>query len=573
MAFPQKTSLPVALDSRSKQDISCKHVTTTNFMQFNVAYANELVPGQQINFHHELFTRLEPLTLPTFGEATIRNHAFWVPYRTIFPGWNDFYNDTPHIYSGGYLTNITTAPFITNSNFIGFLTNSEIATQVSNAVAYDFKTERSAYNFTPLGRLAYKILRTLGYSPTFNLSDDSPHCALPLLALMRVYHDWFYPSQYANDELSTFIGKFFTDNNEYLLRSIMSSADLIKVFKCITRLAYDESYFTSAWDNPNSPNDGLSSNMEFIDITGYGSVKNFEGPTQQITPTYQNGGITEYGLTALKALSDYMKRNQISGSRAMDRYYSRFGMKLTSEQLNRSVLINTYSQPLKFGDVTSTAETTGASLGSYAGKGISYGTNSYEVDTNKEMGMFIVISSVIPHLDYYQGAQRYTQHLSKTDFYTPEFDALGCQAISKAEVYVPMDGTTHSADYSNQVFGFTSRYAEYKVGKSLMTGDYILGSRNIGKAAWTLFRDLSHIYDSVGADNFTHSYDFITSTDADQYQRIFSNLNFGDDQFNLIHDFKIDSSFPGKSLFDTYEFENENHKNRVTVDINGTTIN
>ena len=67
-----------------------------------------------------------------------------------------------------------------------------------------------------------------------------------------------------------------------------------------------------------------------------------------------------------------------------------------------------------------------------AGKGISYGDDKYSIDTNGEYGMYLAVSIIVPKVYNYQGCNRHVLHTTRLDFWTPEFDNLGTQAISSA---------------------------------------------------------------------------------------------------------------------------------------------
>ena len=589
MAFPKKIKLPVAVNSRSNQDIGGQHVTTSDFMQLNIAYAQELVPGQSLKINHELFTRLEPLAVPTFGRADIQTRAFWVPFRTVFPGWNDFITDTPHVFNNSLSAIIANVPLITNSVLVEYL-SSTVASEEATSSHCDFSYINSLgttfyRRLKPVGRFAYKILRSLGYAPLMDDRIVKTYSAMPLLCLFRAYCDYYYPSQYAHtDAMQMFIGLFTKNDNPSTTSSYIVSGQLINAFNLMFRVAYDVDYFTGAWDQPSGPNNGLSSSFSIKDATveSDNSVTSYtDNSIAGNTPIIENDNdgfitnVSHYLLDALHSLSDYMKRHQIVGARALDRYLSRFGIKLPAEKMNRSVLVNSYSQTIQFGDVTATSDTSeqgGAPLGAYAGKGLSFGKGYTEFDTNGEYGMFIIISTIIPKTNYYQGINRQILHQTKLDFFTPEFDALGTQAISSMEVYTPFHTYAGLGDYKDQVFGFVPRYGEYKTGRSLITGDYILPSLNTGKDSWTLFRDVSSIVGS-NLTNVVHDFDFVTSADSSQYNRIFWNTESSADHFNIIHNLDIESSFPGKSLYDDYEFKDEDKSNKVTVDVGGTTVN
>lgn len=590
MGFPKKTSIAIAANKRSSFPIASSHVTTDNFMKLSVAKCIELVPKQQIDVIHECFSRLEPLPVPTFGKAKVRHKVFWVPFRTVFPAWNDFINDTPHVYNDGSSSIPQYVPSIAEYVLNDFLKNDYISTAVADitTVRPDFGARR----FTALGRFAYKILKQLGYSPRYSTVEDSytglqQHVSLlPLLSLIKLYVDWFYPSQYTNDEDSLYLQSFLLRNDEVDYGvEFMTADDLVRVFRLLYELSYDADYFTNAWDNPAGPNSGLYSNVIIQDTTlddeavVTNSYYDNGTPVADTTNTSTGSNISQFALTALRSLTDYMKRHQIVGARALDRYLSRWGVKLTSEKLNRSELVTTYDQIIQFGDVTSTSDTDGAQLGAYAGKGMTFGDGKFSFDTNGEYGMLHIITTIVPDIDYYQGINRHVLHLSKLDFFTPEFDNLGTQPISQAEVYSPLyylnqDDEPENINwngYQNKIFGFTPRYAEYKTDTSMISGDYALNSRNVGKEAWTLFRDVSNLFD-VQSVEIVHDPRFVTALDRNQYNRIFYNIDPNYDKFNIIHNFKIQNSFPGSALFDTYEFKDEDKSNKVSMDVGGTHV-
>lgn len=599
MAIQKKTQTPIASYRSSKQDLSAPHITTTDFMKLNVAKAMELVPGQRVNIEHSCFARFDPLEVPTMGFANIVTRGYFVPFRTIFPAWDDFNNDTPHVYSTGEVALVNNVPLISENVLSTAFLQSEFVTRVDDAAAaYDFEyiqytgantandiTERRKYNFNPQGRMAYNLLRQLGYTITFTNAASGTYSLLPLFALCRVYVDNFYTSQYANDADSAWLLSLLNNNN-YIIDNIdmLSVQDVIRLFRIVSKVSYTDDYFVNAWDKPNMPNDNLYTPVKILDIT------DAEGTRQQVqtnstgdesnAPQLNADGqplynISQFALNALRKLTDYMKRNQIAGSRALDRYLARFGVKLQAEKLNRSVYLGYSTQRVQFGDVTSMSDTEGASLGSYAGKGLSYGEGNFSYETD-EYGMLILVNTIVPEIGYYEGINRHCKHLTKFDFWTPEFDSLGVQALSKAEVYSPVNGIElqNVADYHDQVFGFVPRYSEYKVPYAQITGDFIMGSRNVGKDSWTLLRSVKPFVESVGSLNdFEHDYNFVTSGDSNQYNRIFQITDNTHDHINVMHFFKIDSYFPGKSLYDNYDFENEGESRNVSLDVNGETHN
>ena len=523
-SYLDKEQLNTAITNSTKLDLSHAHITTANFMELAPVYSKELVPGEKLSVNLECFSRMNSLPVPTFGRANIKNRAYFVPFRTIFRGWTDFITDAPHANSAGggsYVGNLLSAvPTVTNATLVGAFTTQSYETGYAPdptspqlhqdygsyivqdpSVGYDFvhNTGTGVYHrrFTPVGRQLIKVLESLGYKINWNNEDVTPYSALPLLAFAKIYVDWYFPSAYTNVAAYNYILQLCNIDNGTNL--VLNKTDVGRILQYVYT-CYDSDYFVSAWDNPVSPGPGLATqyteNM-IVDITNKNSYRStvetnpsilqygtpfMRGNSGSSTPTPYY--VTEYALHSLHALSDYMKRHQLAGSRAMDRYLARFGKALPAEKLNRSVYLGCQTVPVQFGDVMSTADTAGALLGEYSGKGLAYGQNgTFEFSTN-EYGMFMVVSTITPATGYFQGVDRTVKHISKLDFWTPEFDSLGAQPITADELYVTMDGSNGlaqanaSANIHTAIFGFCPRYAEYKIGRDQVTGNFRVPSLN-----------------------------------------------------------------------------------------------
>lgn len=595
-SFPKSSKQPIAVTHYSDIDLSCQHITTGNFMEFNVAKAMEMCPRQSVEIDMHTFARLAPMPLPTYGNADIKNRAYFVPFRTVMKGWNEFIDDTTVVDSSGNPI-IPVVPQINANTLLAVFIRSDFSTIVNvldENVKYDFvyydEDGVSQYRvFTPLGKYAYKLMCSLGYRVCFDARSYASFTmsALPLLCLMRVYFDWYYPSAYVDDERANILRKFITfspSDDSKVFGNSFSSESIKEIFYLLHRVSYDSDYFVSAWDNPIAPNDSAFSDVYVADPTMSGpATQTNENGTAYIPRT-----VTQFAIDALKSVSDYMRRHQIAGARVLDRYLSRWGLRLPDAALDRSVFIGESISKIQFGDVTSVSDSydevtkQGSVLGGYAGKGIGDNrSNSIVSYSTDEYGMLIIISTIIPKTAYFQGMDRSTFHLSRFDFYTPEFDNLGTQALATRELYVPIDelnpgDANDSIDYDRAVFGFTPRYAEYKRGYDNMTGDLVLGSKNVGLEGWTLMRDVSYYYrrrDTNLYSEFVHDQNFVDGDDASQYNRIFYMTDIVDDKFYIIHNFVIKSRFPGKSLYDSYEFKDYDKAEKVHIDVNGVRAN
>lgn len=482
------------------------------------------------------------------------------------------------------------------------------------------------YNLTPRGRMMLKILQSLGYSIvwdyTSNLIDNTTHVAkpstdckyslMPLFGFVKLFVDWYWPAQYVNTSSYNKLSSYCTyngysqSNNGWMLayqliNDLFHELSVSGQRNVGVAVAYDSDYFVSAFDNfdgtsfqlPNTVNNitvdlGISesSNISSQQVQSGPGAYNTKAPVLvEDSGSSDVSHITQYGLNMLRALTDYVKRHQLVGARVLDRFYARFGISLDSDKLSRSQYIGSQNIPLQFGDVMSHTDTpSGTPLGGYAGKGLGYGEDTFEYKA-EDYGFIIICNSFVPKIGYYQGLNRHVLHNSPLDFYTPEFDQLGNQAISAMELYTVGENDARSTSgeqrvddmkvpaLKSQIFGYTPRYSEYKVGFDRLTGDFRLNSKSTAgdtSNAWHLFRDVT----GLGWDDpsfIVHTHDFVKGMDAKQYDRLFYNTTDEADKFYVIHDFNVISKSPMHSLYDTYEFESNGKS--VIADVNGVKTN
>lgn len=585
--FFNKANVAVAVGKRNSFDLSCQHLQTASPMQFNVAYCRELMPSSSIKVNHKTFARTTALYKPTLGSMQLHNRAFFVPFRTVWEPFSDFITDVPHAVGSEGVQILSNVPQLRMHELIVLFVgagnvDTDYAVRVTDAsVAYDFVYNATHYKYTVVGRQTMKILQSLGYKVLWTSKhNDMFFSALPLLCLAKLFIDWYYPSQYAHRGAFAVIDGITHRQYTYNL----TIDELRVIIPSILSVYYDSDYFTSAWDSPLSPGGtGIyetgSVDFSIKDITmpedSRADVVNQTGDSPNGTPhLVLNDGSSpsQYSLDSLKALTDYIKRHQLVGSRAMDRYLARYGLQLQADKLRRSYYLGSEDFPLQIGEVQSNAATSEAALGEYAGRAVAYsGDGNFEFDTD-EFGYFFIINTIQPDISYYQGVDRNVMHLSKLDFFTPEFDQLGVQAISVGELVVSPKNERFNEKALDTIFGYTGRYAEYKVAQDRMTGDFVYDSVNAGLFPWSTARE----FDTDGKlpNDFVHSLAFVSGDDANQYRRIFYGFEDGDvtDNIYLVHRTNVKLTIPARSLFDSYDFDTDSGR-KVTVDANGVKMN
>lgn len=488
------------------------------------------------------------------------------------------------------------------------------------------------FAFTALGRRFYDILLGLGYNINFlNFYDnnyagkDQVYSAMPLMSYCKIYSDWFTNSQYGVT-INTMQATLNTMANE----NDVTTLQLEILANLITYVTYDRDMFVSAFDEPTSPNDskGTLDAIEFVDINdvqddqynfykgfvtselethGEGDYNLFGGtPTAVLNHVSDSDNssqvVTQYMLDSLRKLTNYVRRNQIAGVRALDRYYARYGYQLSSEKLMRSQLLESFNMPVDIADVMSTADTVsganGMQLGSYAGQGIAGGDNMHiRYNSDGEFGFLIITMNIMPYVKYFEGLQPHCSHVYVSEFYQPEFDGLGADIIPQKYLFnnvilpsgltfptdvpgqsvpkVPQTDKQAISNYDpNGTYGFLPRYYDKKTNPyAIVSGDFRFESRNTGLDAWHLLRKVNTAF--MDSTAWQHSETFTNGTaDREQYDRIFQDATGYYDNFITVFNFRVKSYKPVKRMFDDWvldENDSEHHR-EVSVDNGGTSI-
>ena len=581
--FLDKFKIRTAWEGRSHtKDLSCEHVTTSSFMRLQPVYYHNFVPKEKLSVDFRAFSRMASMPVPTFGRANLNIRAFFVPYRVIFPAWNDFITDAVHHFHDANEIP-STVPYFTNDSLVTLYRQGGIATEITDAsVTADFVITQenqspTRWKFTAHGRHIFKVMESLGYKCCFHQGETSRFSALPLLAYAKIYADWYYPSAYVGSPVWLNISKHFTDN---VSQKELDTTQLRELLDFSFAVNYDSDYFVSAFDEPVGPNVGTASSFQILDpastdgalVSSYNEVDNYTANT----PYAQNpagGLLSQYAIEALHRLTDYMARHRLAGARSLDRYLARFGVHLSAEKLNRSVYLGSHKIPMMTGDVMSTSDTMGsdgAHIGDYAGKGFLVGDDGHFEFQSDEYGLFLICASIVPEIGYYQGIDRHVLNTTRLSFFTPEFDGMGTRAISKNEAYLSLGGSPADVRNMSEIFGYTPQYSEYKCGRDWLTGDYrILSLNQSGDTAqaWHLFRDLSSKPSPVHSQSFVSGFD-----DRNQFNRIFNNTADTADHFYLHYFFGVKSTAKMLPLYDEYDFHNDEGSDRV-LDVSGVKMN
>lgn len=551
-----------AVKARNEFDLSFDHLTTLNFGQIVPLAAIEVVQGGKYMINGNFFSRLAPLAKPTYGKFQFKTVYGFVPYHQIA--------DDADAWIGGKTVWEGTSPvprYITLGNFAGFINTycctTTGATSSNSQYTYVASNGTVTYNlFTNEGKFFVKVLNALGYALPEGVNFVSgstwyngPRLSMklnlyPFLAFMKLYNDYMSQSQrYNSSVLSSLLYKFkhgIADSTYWTAST--GSVNALGLYSMIQnlKLNYENDYFTSAWQSPNNAINSQES-LTSVNIPGTTNVV-----ASDLIDNYQNlpiasniARLSQRALDVLRSFDSWVKRNNYSGSRAVQQEYSRFGIKSDDYRSNYAHVLNTESMPVQVGDVTSVADTQGAILGDYSGKGIMSGSKGAEI-TVDDYGILLCLGyfTVSPMNAF--GFDRMVLRQDPLDYYTPEFDGIGADAISYGEVYT--DPTTDNTDTTHDamVFGFTERYNSYRYGRDKITGEF-REFRGTGMDTWHTGRYLTGLRTSNQLVAQSSSMNTLSYDDS-EYNRIFSVFSSDIDHFYLTAKFTVKAILPMMNL-------------------------
>lgn len=528
-----------------------------------------VVPSDDItHVHGESTIRLAPLVFPPYGKAYIKTATFYVPQYQLIEYADALRQDMssfrgksikmPYFSASdiNYMFSLQSSIGSSNGLSTLVLDSSNPVTNRPNDDQYDFcyfhlvgtTLTYSFYKLTTLGKHYYKIIKMLGYDfasygfkSTYTSADASiisdtantPVNALKLLAYAKVYVDMFLNGVFYNTNTLVALLRAIHDNetysSEYNASSGLLSVSGIWHILSNIFLPHESCMYTLAWNSPNSPdglspalNSGFANNLMSPYITSSQNAPNALWSDNLDNSLYNAQSnylreINQNGLKILKAFDSFVRRFGISGSKAVQKVYSAFGVKSDDFNSNFVHKLHEGASKIPFTPVLSNADTisgsNGKPIGSYAG----FGASGLDIDFDykcNDFGYLITVNWIqfVPILLH--GFDPENLKLHAFDFFTPEYDGQAFRAIPQMEVSINKTSTDDPDKNGDQkIFGYTNIYDEYRELKDVVAGDFVnglaknflfcrdLGVYRRGSASMKAQTDMVHYYGLGGQYN------------------------------------------------------------------------
>lgn len=492
------SKLPIAVGARSRQNLSGTTSLTMDFGRMSVLYHTDICPNDDISLDVTQFMRMAPLCFPTHGSIRQDVRVFFVPNRILTKQPKDA--SSSEFSWDNYINGISnnSHPYIEGTNIKYYLgSNGQLDAEGFYTSVKDSPYERDVRRLLSEFGLPESLYNT--ETP----AEDGVHInPFAFASYQRIWWDYYRDSNLIDEsELPKFVPSLVTGWN---------GANTYKL--CRPNYAcFPKDYFTTAKVNPQS---GNSASVAAVDVaspllnpyltTGSNvqssiNLTNIGNVTTSVSTAGSGaspilGQLSIEVLRRANALQKYLERNNIVGSRLIERFLARFGVSPTSQQLQMSEYLGGSSKTYDIGSVMASVETgdfatgaqgdafgqavlqggTGALQGSATGAGainLGSGTIKYHA---KEFGTLMVIGTIVPNISYTQGIRRsFTRGTigDRFEYLTPEFDRLGYEPVYQQELY-------HEQNTNTYPFGYVPRYQSYKFQPNVKAGDSVLTGTN-----------------------------------------------------------------------------------------------
>lgn len=485
----------------------------------------EVLPNEHYQIKPDIFLRTMPLNSAAYVRLRQHIEFFFVPMRTLCRQFNQFVVGTKYP-----ISNIDAL-----NSFNGVLPHTHLSDLL--ICCYDNK-----YNEGHLDGLSIsnnmnhkRLYDLLGYginsvNVPSNFSDFNAFDAfntsvslLRLAAYQKIYSDYYRNPYYEGVETSSFnlddiFGTYLTAGSNPSLFRLLNLSKLryrnwkLDYFTSVQPSFQGAPFVTRGIDMSKFNLTQIEDGFNIVATTGqFGSsdpstsrgaslVNDSETVNDQLLGRFS---IPVHNIRAAFALDKLLRLQQQAGNGSYgEQIRNRFGFGGVHDDW-KATFIGGTSAPVSISEVITTSNTsefqenqyrTLGQTGDIYGKAVSStDPNSpfIEFDT-KEHGIIMGIYSVVPEADYNSfGLDRHNMKLRFEDFFQPEFERLGKQALSAFELTTTKP--TGFSAWSNRVIGFQNRYLEYKTKVDKVHGQFCSGG---SLSAWSAPRNSGVINDT-----------------------------------------------------------------------------
>lgn len=437
---------------RHKHSLSHYHLTTAEMGKLYPVGHYEVLPGDTVQQHTSALIRLSPPLRPVMHPVVIRFHCWYVPYRLLYDGFEDFITGGADGEGGdsglwptitAHATNGFTAKDL--PDYFGVRPGASAAGVVVSALPF------RAYNLIWNKCYRDQDLQTELVVPTASGNDVTSPLVVQSVAWEKDRFTASRPWPQKGPDVTLPLGTTAT----------------------VVSTGVAPQFNTNSITNANLRFDTAGSNVAYTGPTAAGELATFGANTGLEVDLSTATAATVLELREAMALQRYQEARALYGSEYVD-YLRYLGIRPSDARLQRPEYLGGAKQTISWSEIVQTSEPAEDNpLGQLGGHGISAMRTRPYRHFFEEHGIVICLMSVRPRSMYPDGLARMWSRRTKEDFWQKELEHIGQEPLFSRELYAESD-----ANGGDDVFGYADRYSDYRHIASRVSAEFRDSSMN-----------------------------------------------------------------------------------------------